>query len=92
MEKITLPPQTKAAALAWIKEGKPCIYRHGWAYRGAYARRLTQEQALELLPKYDFGMGFYEIDFHEQSYTDKEHGLLYDAVLEFNELGENDLY
>lgn len=67
----------------WINNGNPCIYRYGWAYRGASAREITKEKALELLPKYSFGMGFYELSFTK--YNGKD-------VLEFNELSENDMY
>lgn len=75
--------ELKQKAEEWVKSGKPCIYRHGWAYRGAMAREITQEKALELLPQYSFGMGFYELSFIKHNGQD---------VLEFNELSENDLY
>lgn len=65
------------------KECKPCIYRYGWAYKGAGAREITTEKALELLPKYSFGVGFYELLFRKHNGQE---------VLEFNELSENDLY
>jgi len=44
---------------------------------------LTKEQALEKLPKFNFGMGFYELEWEEVNG---------ERVLEFNELGENDLW
>jgi hypothetical protein len=74
--------ETKEFARQWIAENRPCIYRHGWAYRGALARQLTQQQAMKLLPQYSFGMGFNMISCRE--YKGR-------TVLEFNELGENDL-
>lgn len=73
----------KKQAEEWVKSGKPCIYRYGWAYRGARAREITQEKASELLPKYSFGMGFYELSFTKHDGQE---------VLEFNELSANDLY
>lgn len=75
--------ETKDFAKQWIEQGKPCVYRYGWAWKGAGARMLTQEKALELLPKYSFGKGFYELSFI------KIDG---DYVLEFNELSENDMW
>lgn len=75
--------KTKENARKWIESGKPCVYRYGWAYRGARARHLTEEEALRLLPKYDFGMGFYELSFIKVDGVD---------TLEFNELGENDMW
>ena len=74
--------QSKSHAEQWVRAGKPCIYRHGWAYRGASARKITTEEALQLLPKYDFGMGFYELKF-----TETKDG----TVLEFNELSALDM-
>ena len=47
------------------------------------AREITQEKASELLPKYSFGMGFYELSFTKHNGQE---------VLEFNELSANDLY
>ena len=74
--------ENKQKALEWINEGKPCIYRSGWAYRGAGAKSITKEEALKLLPSYSFGIGFYSLSFH------KEQGV---EVLEFNELSANDM-
>lgn len=77
---MALPSKTDAER--WVIEGRPCIYRHGWAYRGASARPISQEKAMELLPKYNFGMGFYELKF-----TETKDG----TVLEFNELSALDM-
>lgn len=60
----------------------PCYFRYGYAYRGAGESEITKEKALELLPKFSFGMGFYTLNMY------KKFGV---PVLEFNELGENDL-
>lgn len=65
-----------------IAMGMPCYYRHGWAYRGAGRRPITAEKALELLPSYSYGKGFYMLDFT------KEEGI---PTLEFNELSELDM-
>lgn len=75
--------KTKEFCKKWIEDGNPCIYRHGWAYRGAGYRYIAKEKALELLPKYSFGMSYYELSFI------KEDGK---TVLEFNELSESDLW
>jgi len=48
--------KTKEFAKQWIEEGKPCVYRYGWGYRGAGTKSISKEKALNLLPKYSFGM------------------------------------
>lgn len=40
---------TKQAALDWVNSGKLCTYRYGLAYRGAEARKISKEEALEKL-------------------------------------------
>ena len=75
--------KTKEFAKQWIEEGKPCVYRYGWGYRGAGTKSISKEKALNLLPKYSFGMGFYELDFIKINGVD---------TLEFNELSENDMW
>lgn len=75
--------KTKEFAKQWIEEGKPCVYRHGWGWKGAGARTITKEEAQKLLPKYNFGMGFYELSFIKVDGQD---------TLEFNELSENDMW
>ncbi len=72
----------KKQAEEWVRSGKPCIYRYGWAWKGARARKITQQEALDMLPNYSFGMGFYELSFTEH---DGEN------VLQFNELSVNDM-
>lgn len=73
----------KEEAKTFIENGGKCQFRFGYAWKGAGARPLTKEQALEKLPKFNFGMGFYELDWMEVNG---------ERVLEFNELGENDLW
>lgn len=75
--------KTKEFAQKWVEQGNPCVYRHGWAYRGAGARTISKEEATKLLPKYSFGIGFYELDFIKIDGVD---------TLEFNELSANDMY
>ena len=75
--------ETKEFAKQWIEEGKPCVYRFGWGWKGAGARKITKEKALELLPQYSFGKGFYELSFIKIDGVD---------TLEFNELSENDMW
>lgn len=70
---------TKEAAKEWVDAGKPCYYQHGLSFRGARRGKITKEEAEKLLPKYSFGMGFYELYWVDEG-------------LVFNELGENDLY
>lgn len=75
--------ETKEAAREWIEAGKPCVYRYGWGWKGAGARPVTKEKALEMLPRYDFGKGFYSLSYIEIDGVE---------TLEFNELSENDMW
>lgn len=75
--------KTKEFAKSWIESGKPCMYRYGYGWKGVSMRSITNSKALELLPKYSFGMGFYEISFTKYNGED---------VLLFNEYSENDMY
>lgn len=84
MESKTDNKNTKENARKWIEEGKPCVYRYGWGWKGAGARPISKERALELLPSYSFGKGYYELSF-----THDKNG---QEVLEFNELSENDMW
>lgn len=68
--------------LQWIQQGKPCAKRYGLSFRGAKAKPITTQEAENLLPKYDFGKGFYEIRFE----------LLSEPTLVFNEYSANDMY
>lgn len=83
MEKTKENKETKEAAKRWIEEGKPCVYRCGWGWKGVGARKLERENALSLLPRYNFGKGFYELGYITIN------GVEY---LEFNELSENDMW
>lgn len=77
---------TKQAALDWVNSSKLCTYRYGLAYKGAGARKISKEEALEKLNNergWNFGIGFYELRWS------KYEG---EPCLEFNELHENDLY
>lgn len=47
----------------WINKGNPCFYQLGFSYKGATPRHIDKQQAIELLPKYNFGKGFYELSW-----------------------------
>ncbi len=91
---------TREGAREWIEAGKPCRYRYGFGYRGASSRPLTKEEALKMLPKYSFGMGFYELSFCRDTVIDyKASGPnctvthpVGDTVLMFNEYSANDMW
>lgn len=73
----------KNVVLEFINNNGKCFYQYGFGFKGASKRSITKDEALELFPKYSFGMGFYELDWIT---VDGE-----DAIL-FNEYSENDLY
>ena len=75
--------KTKQAAIEFIEKGGKCIYRYGWAYRGAGSRTISKETALEKIKHYSFGMGFHELNWLN---------INGEVVLEFNELSENDMW
>lgn len=66
----------------WIRAGKRCIYREGWAYRGAKSKVISNEDAERMLPQYHFGKGFYELSW---TMDDGK------VALEFNELSVLDM-
>lgn len=68
-----------------IDSGIPCFYRLGFPYvfRSGGDTRLTKEKALELLPNYSPGVGFYVLSL-------EKHGV--EDFLLFNEFTENDLW
>lgn len=70
---------TKEEAKKWIEKGGKCMYRYGFAWKGARAEEITAERALELLPSYDFGVGYYELKFNG-------------SELIFNEYSEGDMF
>lgn len=70
---------TKEEAKQWIEKGGKCMYRYGFAWKGARAEEITTERALELLPKFSFGMGYYELKFNG-------------SELIFNEYSEGDMF
>lgn len=69
---------TKEEVKKMIDKGTKCYYQRGLSWKGASKREISKEEALELLPKYSFGTGFYELSV-------EEYGIL------FNELSSNDL-
>lgn len=66
----------------WIEKGRKCIYRYGFAWKGAKAKYISKEEALAKFPTYYFGKGFYTL-----SWTTYDGSV----VLVFNELSENDM-
>lgn len=92
--------ETKEFAKQWIEEGRPCMYRYGFGYRGATGRPISKEEALKMLPGYSFGMGFYELSFCRNSVVDYEQSgpnctvthCEGDVVLMFNEYSDNDMW
>lgn len=45
----------------FIENGIPCYQQFGFSWKGATPRLISKEKALELLPKYSPGMGFWEL-------------------------------
>lgn len=92
--------ETKEFAREWIESGRPCRYRYGFGFRGAASKPITKERALELLPKYSFGMGFYSLSFcRDRRRVESQCGpncvvteAYGEEVLMFNELSENDMW
>lgn len=37
--------ELKKKAEEWVNNGKPCIYRYGWGWKGAGAREISKEEA-----------------------------------------------
>lgn len=68
-----------------ILEGTPCYYRYGYAFKGAFAKPISKEKALELLPAYSPGMGFYELCVEKNSQTSGKEAIV------FNEYSASDL-
>jgi hypothetical protein len=89
---------TKEFAKQWIENSYPCKYRYGFAFRGASSRDLSKEEALKLLPKYDFGKSFYQLAFcRDRRVTDSGSNYVStecygDIVLMFNEYSANDMW
>ena len=90
--------ETKEFAFKWILNGKPCRYRYGYGYRGAGSKSIDEFKAIDLLPKYSFGQGFYELSF-VQDIVVTDSGSNYVATepygkicLMFNQYSANDFY
>ena len=77
--------KTIQAAIDFVNNGGKCVYRYGWAWKGAGAGERTKEWALEQLAKgnWSFGKSFYELSWLEKNG---------ETILEFNELSENDMW
>lgn len=76
---------TKEEAKKFVENGGKCIYRYGWAWKGAKARPLSKEDALDKLSKsgWEFSKGFYELSWK---------AINNETVLKFNELSDNDMW
>lgn len=48
----------------WIDKGMPCYHISGFRYRGAKARKITNDEARDLIKVYHFGKGFSSIDWN----------------------------
>lgn len=44
-----------------IENGFPCYRQFGFSWKGAMPYKISKETALELLPKYSPGMGYWEL-------------------------------
>lgn len=62
-----------------IEKGIPCFYGYG-LWNNSF-KPITKEKALELLPKYYFGMGFHTLIIPEDK-----------SSIKFKELSETDLW
>ena len=51
----------KAEVKANIEAGFPCYEQFGFSWKGAMPRPISKEKALELLPKFSPGIGFWEL-------------------------------
>lgn len=72
---------TKEEVRQMIEAGVPCYFKYGlWDSMGS-SKPITKEKALELLPHYSFGMGFYELHVPEDR-----------SYVKFKELSETDLW
>jgi len=83
---VNRPPlpeeNTKERARLWVACGGRVSKRYGWGWKGAEQQPISEYEAMELLPKYDFGKGFYMLTW--TYYEDM-------PCLCFNELSENDM-
>lgn len=66
-----------------IKQGVPCFQRFGFSWKGASTKPITKEKALQLLPNYSPGMGFYEL---------REEEVNGEPCLTFVEYSESDMF
>ena len=84
MNRNNIDLNDKNQVKSLIESGIPCFYRFGFPYvfRGDCTRRITKEKALELLPNYSPGIGFYVLSLEKRNSGD---------YLLFNEFSENDL-
>lgn len=67
----------------FIENGLPCYQQFGFSWKGAVPRLISKEKALELLPKYSPGMGFWELS---------ERIINNELSLVFTEYSESDMF
>lgn len=67
----------------WVKKGKLVVGGYGFQYKGGGTSVIPTEKAIELYPKYSFGMGFYELSWVEYNG---------EVALSMREYSENDMY
>ncbi len=79
MERVARE-NTKEAARAFINAGGHCRKRYGWAWKGGRTEPCSKEEALKLLDEFDFGEGFYMLEWRDVGNT-----------LEFCKLSEYDM-
>ena len=72
---------TKEDVRELIESGVPCYRSYGLWDTASTSKPITKEQALALLPKYDFGEGFYMLIVPEDR-----------SFVRFKELSETDLW
>ena len=84
MNRNNIDLNDKEQVKSLIESGIPCYYRLGFSYhfRSNDTRPISKEEAIDLLPRYSPGWGFYELSL---TIRDGQDALL------FNEFSENDL-
>lgn len=67
----------------WVKKGKLVVGGYGFQYKGGGTGVIPTEKAIEIFPKFSFGMGFYELAWIEHNG---------EVALSMREYSENDMY
>lgn len=79
--------KTRECAMQWVNDGKPCTYRHGFAWKGAKQKPITVERAKELISEkdWDFQNGPCSRELNWERYEGQD-------VLNFTQYGMNDMW